>query len=74
MKFYRGTKVYLTDVFMFLVTLVVILSIVVYSSLIGKTDLRVLELEGKMKILEKVLEKKWLDKLNEKPKKHRKIM
>lgn len=74
MKFYRGTKVYLTDVFMALVTLVVLMSIFIYSSLISKTDLRVLELEGKMKVLEKVLEKRWIEKLNEKPKKYKKVL
>lgn len=85
MKHYRRTRVYLTDILLFMTTVTVILSVVIYSNLMNKayertsaleekTISRIISLEQNVKLLERIIEKRWIERLNEKPNKHRKVL
>ena len=85
MKHYRRTRVYLTDLLLAMTTATVILSVVIYSNLMNKayertsaleekTISRIIALEQNVKLLESILEKRWIERLNEKPSKHRKVL
>jgi hypothetical protein len=66
-------------------TVTVILSVVIYSNLMNKayerttaleekTISRIISLEQNVKLLERIIEKRWIERLNEKQNKHRKVL
>jgi hypothetical protein len=66
-------------------TATVILSVVIYSNLMNKayerttaleekTISRIISLEQNVKLLERIIEKRWIERLNEKQSKYRKVL